>query len=371
MNYGSAGEVRDSIRNLVNRRRNYNREITELTTSYPYVVFYGCGIILRGIIDKWNTHIGRKIDFCCDSDPKKWGKVFHGATCISPDELILIKDQCAVFVTIGDFGPIFDFLEKMKFPSVNHIFKYDLMVSESLQGEDPEQVTDNLCATYDLLADRQSKLVFWAIVERVLGDTSNINIMVDVCENNQYFPQDIILLSESESLVDIGAYDGDTIREFLKRTNGKFDRIFSFELDAINFRKLEANIQDIPGRERIKLYNVGIWDRECDVDYSTGLSNSTIGQGDAKGHVMPLDEVLKEEKVSFIKMDIEGAEPEALRGAINLLKTQKPKLAICVYHDFRHLWEIPLYIASIVPEYKFYLRHHNYLEYETVCYALP
>jgi hypothetical protein len=80
--------------------------------------------------------------------------------------------------------------------------------------------------------------------------------------------------------------------------------------------------------------------------------------------------VFKNEKITFIKMDIEGSEPQALSGAEEIIKKQKPKLAICVYHKPEHLWEIPLYLKKIVPEYKIYIRHHTPLEYETVCYAV-
>lgn len=68
-------------------------------------------------------------------------------------------------------------------------------------------------------------------------------------------------------------------------------------------------------------------------------------------------------------MDIEGSELKALFGAEEIIKLQKPKLAICVYHKPEHLWEIPLYIKKILPEYKLFFRHHTSLEYETVCYA--
>ena len=126
----------------------------------------------------------------------------------------------------------------------------------------------------------------------------------------------------------------------------------------------------MPEQDRIKIYNLGIWDSECDITYSIGDSQSTVGLGEGKGHVVPLDDALHDEKTTFIKMDIEGAEPQALRGARKIIQTQKPKLAICIYHDFRHLWEIPLYIKSLVPEYRIYFRHHTNLEYETVCYAI-
>lgn len=69
-------------------------------------------------------------------------------------------------------------------------------------------------------------------------------------------------------------------------------------------------------------------------------------------------------------MDIEGAELKALEGYQNILKAHKPKLAISIYHNFNDLWEIPLYIKKIVPEYKIYIRHHTNDFYETMCYAV-
>ena len=81
-----------------------------------------------------------------------------------------------------------------------------------------------------------------------------------------------------------------------------------------------------------------------------------------------LDEVIRE-SVSLIKMDIEGREMKALAGAKTLITTYKPKLAICIYHKYEDLWEIPEYIHSLVPEYKFYIRHHGPFYTDTVLYA--
>jgi len=366
----SVDEMRAHIAGLLSQKRNYRQEVRELTERYPYVVFYGCGAILNSIVESWDEHIGRKIDYCCDSDSAKWGEFFCGTKCLSPDELMAIKEKCTVFVTIGDFKPVYNFLKESGFPSVNQLYKYDLVASEFLARHDHEEVMARLCEIYKLLNDRQSKKVFDAIVARVLGDGRNIDIMLDICEKDQYFPPDLIKLSDHERLVDIGAFDGDTIRDFVGRTQSKFDQVISFELDAVNFKALKENVQQMPEQSRIKIFNLGIWDSKCDINYSIGMSQSTVGLGKGTGHVTPLDDILKGEKVTFIKMDIEGAEPQALRGARNIIKVQKPKLAVCIYHDFRHLWEIPLYIKSLVPEYKIYLRHHTNLEYETVCYAM-
>jgi FkbM family methyltransferase len=371
MSNPSTIEMRSRIGKLLAQKRNYRQEVRKLTERYPYVVFYGCGNIFGGINEIWSTYVGRKIDYCCDSDSGKWGKFFCGAKCLSPNELMAIKDKCVVFITIGDFKPVYNFLKESGFPSVSQFYKFDLVASEFLARHNQEEVIARLCETYELLEDRQSQKVFDAIVTRVLGDGSNIDIMLDVCEENQYFPRDIIKLSNHERFADIGAFNGDTIRDIVGRTQGKFDQIFSFEVDAINFKALQENVRQMPEKSRITIFNLGIWDSECDIVYSIGESQSTVvGSGEGKGHVAPLDDVLRDEEVTFIKMDIEGAEPQALRGARNIIQSQKPKLAICIYHDFRHLWEIPLYIKSLAPEYKIYLRHHTNLEYETVCYAV-
>ncbi len=361
---------RERISELLAQRRNYRREIQDLIKQYPCVVFYGCGAILNSIVDTWNEYIGRKIDFCCDSDEKKWGKYYCGAKCISPEELIAMKNECAVFVTIGDFYPVFKYLSERGCPCVNLIYKYDIVASEYLAHCDHGEIVDNLCKVRALLSDGQSKKVFDAIVGRILGGGKDASIMADVCEKNQYFWNDIIGLSDRECFVDIGAFDGDTIKDFVSRTHARFERIDAFEVDAINFGSLKANVGHIPEKDRIRLFNLGVWDSECDITYSIGSSQSTVGSGEGKGHVVPLDTALPGEKVTFVKMDIEGAELRALRGAGRIIRTQKPRLAICVYHDFKHLWEIPLYIKTLVPEYKIYLRHHTNLEYETVCYAV-
>ena len=85
--------------------------------------------------------------------------------------------------------------------------------------------------------------------------------------------------------------------------------------------------------------------------------------------VVTIDGIVKE-KVTFIKMDIEGSELKALHGAEQKIKKYKPKLAICIYHKVEDIIDIPSYIHSLVPEYKFYIRHYSFGQAETVLYAI-
>ena len=361
--------IRQYLFELTAKRRNYQQEIKTLVSQYQYVVFYGCGSMFHSVIDTWNAYISRKIDYCCDTDSRKWGNQFRGIECISPQELIKLKDKCAVFVTMDHFAPVYQALQSKGFPCVNTLYLFDIIASEYLAGQEQSGLVDNLCRTYELLTDQHSKEVFSAIVTRVFDRGANVFAMADVCGQNQYFPADIVKLSEHESFADIGGFDGDTIKDFIIRTQGKFDNVFSFEMNEVNYRLLSDNVKKMPQQEKIKIYNLGAWDSECDIAYSIGDSSSSIGRGDGRGHAVPLDELLQQERITFLKMDIEGAETNALRGVQNIIRNQKPTLAVCIYHDLKHLWEIPLYLKGLVPEYSIFLRHYTHIERETVCYA--
>ena len=102
-------ELHNHLVELFAKRRNYLQVLKDQIRQYQYVVFYGCGNIFHGIVASWNQQVGKRIDLCCDSDSEKWGKEFSGIKCISPSELIKIKNECAVFVTIGEFKQVFCF----------------------------------------------------------------------------------------------------------------------------------------------------------------------------------------------------------------------------------------------------------------------
>ena len=104
--------------------------------------------------------------------------------------------------------------------------------------------------------------------------------------------------------------------------------------------------------------------------YASGGAGSSIRrEGSTEVQLTSIDSALNGEAVTFIKMDVEGAELKSLMGARNTIIKNHPSLAICAYHKHEDLYELPKYILSIVPEYKFYLRHYCSCSYETVLYA--
>lgn len=358
----------NSFHDIFTNRQDYIDYLKKLISSKKHIVFYGCGNIYPSVLTCWRKFINRNIDYVCDKNPAYWGATLSGVKCIAPADLIKIKDESIVFITAGMLHEIYDSLVNLGINNCYPIYDYDIY-SGCMEEYNSSAVHSKIIQVYDMLEDAKSKCVLKKIMIRIFKGSSDPKLMHSICEDNQYFAPDIIHLSQHESFVDVGAYDGDTVVEFLKRTNGKFDNIYAFELCKDNFDTLQIAVSALPGNDHIHCFNMGCWDFKKDVKYSIALSSSTIGGGETIGYVDKLDSMLSDTPVTFIKMDIEGAEMNALRGAENIIRLQKPKLAICIYHDLRHFYEVPLYLKSLVPEYKIYIRHHTNSCYETVCYA--
>jgi len=349
----------------------YDKIIKAEAKKYKYVVFFGCGAIFSSIVETWNARVAEKINYCCDNNSEKWGKKYFGVECITYEKLLEIKNDTVIFITVGNFNPVYEQLISANFPAIHILYKYDLEAAQLIKSSDIKLLAKEAEFARSLLGDNKSKFIFDTIIKRSSGSDSNIMLMPSIFEGDQYFPKDLIKLSSNECYVDVGAYDGDTIRQFLKNCNNKFEKIYAFELDEDNFNKLESNFNLSDYKNSIKSYNLGAWSKRQSVSYSSGLTQSTIGGLGKTAMVAPLDEIIDNKKITFIKMDIEGAEIHALNGARKIITSQKPVLAICVYHKISHLWEIPLLIHEMLPDHNIFLRHHTPLEYETVCYALP
>ena len=221
---------------------------------------------------------------------------------------------------------------------------------------------DRIEEVYDLLEDDSSKIEYLDFISQKIWGFYNKNY-----HTNQYFDNEVVSLSSEEVFVDCGAYDGDSIEAF-KKNVVDFKKIYAFEMDEKNFQKLSKNvgnddkcvlIQKALGKERTKL------------KASTGENTSSHldEQGKTEIDVDTIDNQIKE-KVTMIKMDIEGYELDALIGARKTIETYGPKLAICMYHKFEDLWEIPLLIKEINPNYKVYFRNYHNSASESLLYAL-
>lgn len=189
--------------------------------------------------------------------------------------------------------------------------------------------------------------------------------------DKQYFDTDIINFSEHEVFVDGGMYIGDTAEAFFKKVNGNYVHYYGFEPDRRNF----ARACDLLNHKaNVTVTEKGLYSCETRLGFVRDMTMSKIDEenGDNHIYVTSIDAFFSDKShiPTFIKMDIEGAELEALRGAKDIICKHKPKLAICVYHKPEDFIKIPLYIKTLVPEYKLYMRHYTNSYHESVVYAV-
>lgn len=208
--------------------------------------------------------------------------------------------------------------------------------------------------------------------------TSDPAVLFDITCHDQYFALAPFFNTGSEGFVDLGAYVGDTIEEFLFKHHGSFSHIWAFEPGERQFDALKARmgrlIQEWALDEgKITLENKGVG-KECKTGYVTDTSHLLGMQMTETGirevECVSLDEYFPESgQVSFIKSDIEGMEYDMLIGAEKTVKSGHPKLAISIYHKPDDLFRIYDLIKSYDPSYRFSLRSHSSLMMDTTLYC--
>ena len=192
---------------------------------------------------------------------------------------------------------------------------------------------------------------------------------------DEYFPNEVITLTENEKFVDGGGFNGDTVREFVKRSNNKFNHIFSFEPDINNYNDLLDEVKSLNlTSDKITCYSKGLYSENKKVSFAQKGIGSSISEGGSESiEVVRLDSFLNTTEsngITYIKLDVEGSEIEALKGMRETILKNKPKLAICVYHQMKDFWEIPYFIESLNLGYKIYFRQHCLGRTDTICYAI-
>jgi FkbM family methyltransferase len=193
----------------------------------------------------------------------------------------------------------------------------------------------------------------------------------------QYFDKEIIVprLSKNEAFIDAGCCNFSTSQHLLE-LNSNVKRIYAFEPDHENMKIISHAVQYNNVQHIVKLYDFALWSSNQELefwvsDFNKGASKIDNSRSNTKILGRKLDNIVSpEDIVSFIKMDIEGAELQALKGCAEIIKLNKPKLAISIYHKEMDYVDIAEYICSLVPEYKLYMRHYTPIYAETVLYCV-
>jgi len=348
------------------------------------IVLFGAGSIGRRILARLRED-GVEPHAFCDNDPVSWGKTIDGLPVLKPEDAAARFGKSAAFI-VTIYNPWHNFLDTraqlraLGCPKVLSVLSFRWKHHQSFlpyyRDDLPHKVVFHRAAirrAYDLWTDDASRREFVAQVQWRL--TGNYDDLTPLADRDAYFGEDFFQLRADEVVLDCGAFDGDTLRTFLRHRGPAFARYVALEPDPGNFAKLENLAASLPDEIRQKVrvlpYAVGAQPGRVRFAAEGSLASAISAQGEIEVELVTLDEISADVPPTLVKMDIEGAEPDALNGGRRLITAGKTAFAACVYHAQDHLWSIPLLINDLNPGFQYYLRPYMPEGWDLICYAVP
>lgn len=389
----------------------------ESAPSKP-LILYGAGSAGKELKPILERHGLRPIAYC-DANPARVGRTYCDLPVLSIQDLRERYADHAVLITVGAHREAIR--EKLIQEGIAEKYIFSPQDQEALcyythleqwrwSEDDLLKFKEELALTFSILSDQSSRDLFLRRVSlftqgahfQAFKDFINdfsalrhkaLSNFQECAKSTNYdseaylqFNNDVLTLEEGEVLVDGGAFNGDSTLEFLKamaNRNLNYDSIHCFEPDPAIFKQLERNTCEIP---RLITSPLGLWSCNTTLRFvnsdilkpgSTRIHSETDSLPQPSRdqlteiHTTSIDKELAGRRATIIKMDIEGAEVEALKGAAETILRHHPKLIISAYHKRNDLFEIPNLIHRIRQDYRFYYRHFSNNFGETTLFAIP
>ena len=366
--------------------------INEENTLWEYLKTAGKPVVLYGTGDGADKVLARlaetgvPVSSIFASDEFVRGQQFHGFTVQAYSELMALQKKVIVLIAFASELP--DVMERFyKLASVHETYAPHVPVFSGEETVTPAWIKKHetkLLAVYDRLADAVSRATFASVLNYKLS--GKLSYLQACTTNRADDMRTIFSFGGEETYLDLGAYNGDTVQEFLQLTRGRYKKIVALEPDPKNFKKLTDFVRQNE-LKHIPCLQAGVWN-DCGSLELTGNGGrqSTFWEADRSGFatqplsqtcsmkkkikkqqvtVVSVDTVLGNDHADYMKFDVEGVEKEALEGAAGHLipdgNGALPQLLVAAYHHDEDLFALPLLLWKLQPEYKIYLRKHPYV----------
>ena len=366
--------------------------INEENTLWEYLKTAGKPVVLYGTGDGADKVLARlaetgvPVSGIFASDEFVRGQQFHGFTVQAYSELLALREKVIVLIAFASELP--DVLERFyKLASVHETYAPHVPVfsgEETVTAAWIKKYERELQTVYERLADAVSRETFASVLNYKLS--GKLSYLQACTTNRADDMRTIFSFGGEETYLDLGAYNGDTVQEFLQLTRGRYKKIVALEPDPKNFKKLTDFVRQNE-LKHITCLQAGVWN-DCGSLELTGNGGrqSTFWEADRSGFatqplsqtcsmkkkikkqqvtVVSVDAVLGNDHADYMKFDVEGVEKEALEGAAGHLVPDGngalPKLLVAAYHHDEDLFALPLLLWKLQPEYKIYLRKHPYV----------
>lgn len=340
------------------------------STSLPIIV-YGMGNGADKLFALCAEH-GIIVSAVFASDDHARGNLFHDLPVEKYSDIRNRYPEAIILLAFGIYDPVvIARIESMA--DRYQVFAPDLPLfgGPLISPEYLSVHAEKISAARNLFSDEQSRFVFDTILS---AKQSGSIPLLRQTETPRLNDMKLLSLTSQERFLDLGAYNGDTITEFLFLTNGAYDAITAFEPDAHNYRKLAEATASL---SNITLYPYASWDHFETLTFTGKGGRNCAIKTDLPGrqpHLHPVKAIPIDSldlAPTYIKMDVEGAEAETLHGMQETIHRSHPKLCISVYHKTDDFITLPLLLDALCPGYRMYLRHNPCLPaWELQLYAV-
>lgn len=336
-------------------REDFERELDEIVRSGKSFAIWGAGatgIWTQKLVHEY-TKGSASHRFVIDNNPSLWGQ--EGM--VSPADFFAgrMSEVSLVFVCVyvadevisqlkesGYEGNVIPVSANVMHPDAHmNTYRYNMKAVE---------------ACMDMMADEQSKNTIESFLK--VGETGDISYWqgINGVSQDKLLEPSILRFSDKENMIEIGAFIGDTTQRFLQMCNGNYESILGLEPDPDNFSVLKEVYSKLKNATALQ---IAASDKAGEVGFVGGQSESgyVSADGNIKVKALRLDEIEEANEASFIKVSTNGLDLNALHGAENIIKNNRPKLSY--YCGDSQLWMIPEFLKSLVPEYRFYVRHYG------------
>lgn len=326
-------------------------------TTLP-IVIYGMGNGADMIIEKLES-IGVSFVDVFASDEFVRGHSFHGKTVLKYSQVCEKYDD---FVIVMAFA-VHDekMLNRVRELSQEHTLYFpDVPVVGNgiFSREYVQEHNKDFDLAYSLLSDEESRKSFVDVLNFKVSGKPEYLFKCEKKKEEIY--SDFLHVGSGEIFMDLGAYDGDTVREFLAASNNKYRKIYAVEADSKNYKKLTASTENI---NNIETFNLAVWDKKETLFFEKkkGRNSKLSASGKIEILADSVDNILGDREITILKMDIEGSEEKALLGAEKTIRRYRPRLYICAYHRNSDMFVLPQAVHRICPDYRFHFAHHPYV----------
>lgn len=350
--------------------------------SCSNIIIWGCGSAGQQVYDFSREYdCSHNIRYFADNSSIKWGTKNNGLPVLSPKEVVKqVQEKPDTYIIIASLylvsirkqlislGILDRNLDSYGYGLAKEYFTfkkesaYRLIYTHYPEFE----------RVYNDLADEHSKEVYLGLLNYKISLDNRYIEGIASPSKDQYFDEEVVKLDRNEVFCDCGSYNGDTLETFAAITQGRYRKYIAIEASKEIYDELNEKVTE-NDYQNVHTYNFACWNDKAVLKFQSAQTASHITDtGGVTVLAEALDKVLGDEKVTYLKMDIEGAEEKALLGARNLILQNKPILGICIYHSLEDYYKLPILMKSLNQEYQLFIRNYTDMaDAETVCYAIP